>query len=243
MKMKQLVIAGCSILVLSTGAALAGPCDTGRSAGLKDAGSGPAKTGDSQTTGTAATTGQHPPTGAMNRTTGDVAASSQDTQRQMQGEPTAAQQSEGAKANSKTADKDCWSCDAKAMTKFRRFGRRSGIATEVFVCDGRLRQATEFATPWPTRHMRRSVAFTCSLCPRVKWLWPRGKFLASEASVCRQHRMFRACATFEVNLVLMPVRTSCQHCLGETLMSWKTPKIVEVPVGMEINMYACAARQ
>jgi coenzyme PQQ precursor peptide PqqA len=32
-------------------------------------------------------------------------------------------------------------------------------------------------------------------------------------------------------------------CLGETLMSWKTPKIVEVPVGMEINMYACAARQ
>jgi coenzyme PQQ precursor peptide PqqA len=29
----------------------------------------------------------------------------------------------------------------------------------------------------------------------------------------------------------------------ETVMAWKTPKIVEVPVGMEINMYACAARQ
>jgi coenzyme PQQ precursor peptide PqqA len=29
----------------------------------------------------------------------------------------------------------------------------------------------------------------------------------------------------------------------ETLMSWKTPKIVEVSVGMEINMYACAARK
>jgi coenzyme PQQ precursor peptide PqqA len=29
----------------------------------------------------------------------------------------------------------------------------------------------------------------------------------------------------------------------ETPMSWKTPKIVEVPVGMEINMYACAARK
>jgi coenzyme PQQ precursor peptide PqqA len=26
-------------------------------------------------------------------------------------------------------------------------------------------------------------------------------------------------------------------------MVWKTPKIVEVPVGMEINMYACAARK
>jgi coenzyme PQQ precursor peptide PqqA len=25
-------------------------------------------------------------------------------------------------------------------------------------------------------------------------------------------------------------------------MSWKAPKIVELPVGMEINMYACAAR-
>jgi coenzyme PQQ precursor peptide PqqA len=29
----------------------------------------------------------------------------------------------------------------------------------------------------------------------------------------------------------------------ESLMSWKTPKIFEVQVGMEINMYACAARK
>jgi coenzyme PQQ precursor peptide PqqA len=29
----------------------------------------------------------------------------------------------------------------------------------------------------------------------------------------------------------------------EIQMAWKTPKIVEVPVGMEINMYACAARK
>jgi coenzyme PQQ precursor peptide PqqA len=29
----------------------------------------------------------------------------------------------------------------------------------------------------------------------------------------------------------------------ENKMAWKTPKIVEVPVGMEINMYACAARK
>jgi len=26
-------------------------------------------------------------------------------------------------------------------------------------------------------------------------------------------------------------------------MAWKAPKIVEVPVGMEINTYACAARK
>ena len=25
-------------------------------------------------------------------------------------------------------------------------------------------------------------------------------------------------------------------------MSWKAPQIVELPVGIEINMYACAAR-
>jgi len=31
--------------------------------------------------------------------------------------------------------------------------------------------------------------------------------------------------------------------LGEWNMTWKTPKIVEVSVGMEINMYACAARK
>ena len=108
MKMKQLILAGCSVLVLSTGAALAGPCDTGHAANLKDAGSGPARTGDNQTTGMAGNTDQHPPTGTMNKSTGDVAASSQDTQRQMQGQPTAAQQAEGAKpAEKPAADKDC----------------------------------------------------------------------------------------------------------------------------------------
>ena len=30
---------------------------------------------------------------------------------------------------------------------------------------------------------------------------------------------------------------------GRTRMSWTAPKIVEVAVGMEINMYACASRQ
>jgi coenzyme PQQ precursor peptide PqqA len=37
----------------------------------------------------------------------------------------------------------------------------------------------------------------------------------------------------------------CECCTitWETQMTWKTPKIVEVPVGMEINMYACAARK
>jgi coenzyme PQQ precursor peptide PqqA len=38
-------------------------------------------------------------------------------------------------------------------------------------------------------------------------------------------------------------RASRHNRNEETPMAWKTPKIVEVPVGMEINMYACAARK
>ncbi len=106
MKSKALMVAGCLVLILSSGATLAGPCDTGRAANLRDAGSGPVKTGETRTTGAAGNPGQHPPTGTMNKSSGDVAASSQDAQRQMQGEPTAAQQADGARAG-KAADKDC----------------------------------------------------------------------------------------------------------------------------------------
>jgi coenzyme PQQ precursor peptide PqqA len=40
-----------------------------------------------------------------------------------------------------------------------------------------------------------------------------------------------------------PARRSRQKLTWEIEMTWKTPKIVEVSVGMEINMYACAARK
>ena len=100
MNMKRLrLLAGCSVIVLGASTAWAGPCDTGRAAN-KDAGSGPASQSSSQTTGTSTDAKQHPPTETMNRASGDVAASSQDTQRQMQGQPTAAQQAEGAKPGS-----------------------------------------------------------------------------------------------------------------------------------------------
>jgi coenzyme PQQ precursor peptide PqqA len=36
---------------------------------------------------------------------------------------------------------------------------------------------------------------------------------------------------------------SVRFDLRRAKMAWKAPKIVEVPVGMEINMYACAARK
>jgi hypothetical protein len=108
MKMKQLILAGCAFMALSVGAAQAGPCDTsGKSANLRDAGAGPTSGSTGQTTGTSsANTNQHPPTDTMNRATGDVATSSQDVQKQMQGQPTAAQQAQGAKPSA-TADQGC----------------------------------------------------------------------------------------------------------------------------------------
>jgi len=34
-----------------------------------------------------------------------------------------------------------------------------------------------------------------------------------------------------------------RNSTGGITMAWKTPKIAEVCVGMEINMYACATRK
>jgi hypothetical protein len=105
MNTKQFVFAGCAAMVLSMAAAQAGPCNTRD----KDAGSGPTPgyTGPSSTTTGSASTGQHPPTETMNRVTGEKAASSQDAQRQMQGQPTAAQEAAGAKPSDKMADQGC----------------------------------------------------------------------------------------------------------------------------------------
>ena len=39
------------------------------------------------------------------------------------------------------------------------------------------------------------------------------------------------------------VRPSLSGIKKERQMAWKAPKIVEVSVGMEINMYMCATRK
>jgi coenzyme PQQ precursor peptide PqqA len=43
--------------------------------------------------------------------------------------------------------------------------------------------------------------------------------------------------------ITLSIRAEFVRFHKESQMAWKTPKIVEVPVGMEINMYACAARK
>ena len=104
---KNLVLASCAALVLSIATAHAGPCSTGGKS-AQDAGSGPTPGHTDQTTGsTGAANAEHPPTSTMNRATGDAAASSQDAQKQMQGQPTAAQQGQGAEPSAKMADQGC----------------------------------------------------------------------------------------------------------------------------------------
>lgn len=101
---KQIILIACAATILSIGIAQAGPCNTGG----KDAGSGPTPgyTGQATTTGSART-GEHPPTETMNRVAGDKAMSSQDAQRQQQGQPTAAQQAQGSQPSAKMVDQGC----------------------------------------------------------------------------------------------------------------------------------------
>jgi coenzyme PQQ precursor peptide PqqA len=49
-------------------------------------------------------------------------------------------------------------------------------------------------------------------------------------------------ANFSIRATLTNGRSS-SGSIRRAKMAWKAPKIVEVPVGMEINMYACAARK
>ena len=89
MMTNRLMIVG-AVLALSTASAYAGPCNTAS----RDAGSGnvPGYTG--QTTGsTAMDSKEHPPTSSMSKASEHTATSSEDAQRQMQSQPTAAEQS------------------------------------------------------------------------------------------------------------------------------------------------------
>jgi hypothetical protein len=82
-----------AILICSLGAAAAGPCNTAS----QDAGSGKVPGYTGQTTGKASEK-EHPPTASMNKAAGNTATSSQDTNRQTQGQPTAAEQADSSKA-------------------------------------------------------------------------------------------------------------------------------------------------
>jgi len=95
---------GGTVLALGIGQAAAGPCNTPSS--QRDAGAGPTvgNTGQAPTSNRASdSAGQHPPTATVGSAATGGPASSEDAQRQMQGQPTAAQQAQGMKSS----DQDC----------------------------------------------------------------------------------------------------------------------------------------
>jgi hypothetical protein len=100
---KQLALAACAMMVFGIGSAYAGPCNTRD----KDAGSGPTPGATASITTGSADANAHPPTDTMNREAGNKAMSAQDAQRQQQGQPTAAQQAQGAKPSTKMANEGC----------------------------------------------------------------------------------------------------------------------------------------
>ena len=88
MNANRLIILG-AVLGFSANSAYAGPCNTAS----RDAGSGNVPGYTEQTTGSTATESkQHPPTSSMSKALEHTATSSEDAQRQMQSQPTAAEQ-------------------------------------------------------------------------------------------------------------------------------------------------------
>jgi coenzyme PQQ precursor peptide PqqA len=64
-----------------------------------------------------------------------------------------------------------------------------------------------------------------------------------EPAFAKLGKQMPACAISGWVLSSFSVRRSAVLFERRSEMAWKTPTIVEVPVGMEINMYACAARK
>ena len=88
MTTNRLMILG-AVLTFSTTSVYAGPCNTAS----RDAGSGNVPGYTEQTTGSTPDSKQHPPTSSMSKASEHTATSSEDAQRQMQSQPTAAEQS------------------------------------------------------------------------------------------------------------------------------------------------------
>src|SRR5437667_10269130 len=88
MTTNRLIVLG-AVLAFSSTSVYAGPCNTAS----RDAGSGNVPGYTEQTTGSTPDSKQHPPTSSMSKASEHTATSSEDAQRQMQSQPTAAEQS------------------------------------------------------------------------------------------------------------------------------------------------------
>jgi hypothetical protein len=148
MKTRTFILAGTATLALNFGAASAGPCTTEidnltKMLAAKDAGSGPTS-GASDSTKSAGTTPapQHPPTAIMGERTEDKATSPGDVRRQMQGQPTAAQQ--GQQGTTGMAEGSNYMSETSAALDRARALDQQGKEAE---CMEALRRAEQLASP------------------------------------------------------------------------------------------------
>jgi coenzyme PQQ precursor peptide PqqA len=95
---------------------------------------------------------------------------------------------------------------------------------------------------------KKEIALSRREISAVRLVQERNRFVQERNIGCQgwpagvRRSIFRTCAISGVVLGSTSAWSSRQIS-WEDGMTWKTPKIVEVPVGMEINMYACAARK
>ena len=100
MDRRKLAFISCIALCMTGGVGHAGPCTQ------KDAGSGPTVGANAQPPAPGTGAQQHPPTAAMNSATQGKATSSEDAQRQEQGQPTVGEQAMGTSSKSSKMDPD-----------------------------------------------------------------------------------------------------------------------------------------
>lgn len=76
-------------------------------------------------------------------------------------------------------------------------------------------------------------------------LYHFARWLCRQAGAQRKSTWNRGLASVGAGLTSLGtrvsvIRTMAQAIAGRNTMVWKTPEIVEIAVGMEINAYACA---
>ncbi|MFC5069052.1 hypothetical protein [Flaviflagellibacter deserti] len=129
-------ILAATTLGLGLGPAMAGPCTTEinnltKTLSASDAGAGPT----SGTGSSAASSGQHAPTGAMGKQAEGKATSPADVRRQTQGQPTAADQAASGRAAAEPTDANA------ALQRAREFDRQGKEAD----CMTSVRQAKQLS--------------------------------------------------------------------------------------------------
>ena len=146
----------------------------------------------------------------MNKKTGDVAASSQDTQRQMQGEPTAAQQAGGAKRPTKQ--------QIRIAEMRSRSGDNVSSASKSSSVSHRLRVGGACRGKPPNFDRRRTASISRVVTlSKAKWPGPRGKFRCRNMRALCTDIGLPPCAVFESSLFLVLGTNVVPALLGRNL--------------------------